>query len=363
MAIKLKKRVSKLLKKYHTVFDLLEEYDDLLVITHLKKSIIPHKFYLGHIKKHCLKMTDVTKIKNDSHKGVLVIEPQEHNTVSLLTNRHDNIVSDNFYTAENRHLVSDKYYKQNSTLALTGSGSDRWIKVTNDFADWLEKLIPKIEKATEKAKDAAEKAEHALQIHVAIPKNVKAAKEKRASETDPTPSTKIPPMQGKTTEELQEELEAIDFTAIAGEQLIVWVQEYDNTGKVNFPMLKIDVPILKRTGGLTNNTIVSLIIEKLTEPLSNCFSPDIFTFYQLVADLGFSGDTNRKMRAALTDSFEKRGGIYMLPLLRLGTHLPCATSIIPWKEKGKHKAGVHKLLWVSGRKLVKAGGSWDNEFI
>jgi len=158
MATGLRKRTSKLLKKYYTVLELLEEYDDLMVVTHLKQSIIPHKFYLGNIKKHCLKMTDVTKIKNNSHKGVLVIEPQEHNTVSLLTNRHDNIVSDNFYTAENRHLVSDKYYKQNSTLALTGSGSDRWIKVTNDFADWLEKLIPKIEKATEKAKDAAEKA-------------------------------------------------------------------------------------------------------------------------------------------------------------------------------------------------------------
>lgn len=198
---------------------------------------------------------------------------------------------------------------------------------------------------------------------------------RQASETDPTPKnttqrsnastcTKIPPMQGKTTEELQEELEAIDFTAIAGEQLIVWVQEYyDNTCNVKLPMLKIDVPILKRTRGRRSNTIVSLIIEKLTQPLSNCFSEDIFTFYQLVADLGFSGDTNRKMRAALTDSFEKRGGIGMLSLLRLGNHLPCATSIIPWKEKGKHKAGVHQLLWVSGRKLVKAGGSWDKEFI
>ena len=62
-------------------------------------------------------------------------------------------------------------------------------------------------------------------------------------------------MQGKTTEELQEELEAIDFTAIAGEQLVVWVQEYDNTGKVNLPMLKIDVPILKAGGSWDNEFI------------------------------------------------------------------------------------------------------------
>ena len=127
----------------------------------------------------------------------------------------------------------------------------------------------------------------------------------------------------------------------------MWVQEIEtDAGIVQLPMLKIDVPALKRTGGRTKDTIVSLIIEKLTQPLSNGVPEDIFTFYQLVAMLGLSDDLTIRTRSALIDSFEKRGDIGILPLLRLGNHLPCAKSIRQWKEKSKHKAGVHQLVWV-----------------
>ena len=60
-----------------------------------------------------------------------------------------------------------------------------WIKVTNDFADWLEMLIPKIEKATANAKTAAEKAKQAMQVQVATPKNVKAVETTRVQATTP----------------------------------------------------------------------------------------------------------------------------------------------------------------------------------
>ena len=52
------------------------------------------------------------------------------------------------------------------------------------------------------------------------------------------------------------------------------------------------------------------------------------SFYRLVAMLGLSGDLNRQMRAALTDSFGKRRDIGMLPLLRIGNHLFCVTSVL-----------------------------------
>jgi hypothetical protein len=37
-------------------------------------------------------------------------------------------------------------------LATTGSASDKWVKVTDAFTGWLEKLIEKMEKLLAKAK-------------------------------------------------------------------------------------------------------------------------------------------------------------------------------------------------------------------
>jgi hypothetical protein len=161
----------------------------------------------------------------------------------------------------------------------------------------------------------------------------------------------------KTVEELQKELEALNFSDIAGgDKLIVWVQEIESdAGTVELPMLKIEVPLTTKkrsrasagpAGAPAKDTIVSLIVKKLTEPLSKSVPEDVFTFYQLLAVLALTEDgDNQDVRATLIESFEKEGDIGVLPLLRVGKNLPYATSIRPWKESGEVQAGVHQLFW------------------
>lgn len=165
--------------------------------------------------------------------------------------------------------------------------------------------------------------------------------QKTTTTTNKAPThTKVKAMPGKTTEELQDELEAIDFSDIAGKQLIVWVQEIESdAGTVELPMLKIDLP--KK---LNKATIVSLITKKLTEPLRNSVPADVFAFYQLLAVLGLS-EVALDLRSTLIDSFERRGDTGVLPMLRVGKGLPYATSIRQWKENGKYKVGVYQLVW------------------
>jgi hypothetical protein len=161
----------------------------------------------------------------------------------------------------------------------------------------------------------------------------------------------------KTVEELQKELATIDFSAIAGgDKLIVWVQEIESdAGIVELPMLKISVPMATKkrargtrgsAGAPAKDTLVSLIVETLTEPLSKGVPEDLFTFYQLLAVLALSeGGDDDELRSTLIDSFENGGDIGVLPLLRLGKGLPYATAIQPWKENGEDQAGVHQLIW------------------
>ena len=320
MAIELKKRVSKLLKKYHTVYDVLWDYEErILDLPHTE--ITNRKFALYSAEKHALKLTDVKNIKKDPKLEVLVIRPQEYNYVSILNNKDTAITDDNFYSR------TDK-------LARTGSGAEMWIKVTNDFADWLEKLIPKIEKATENAKKAAEKAKQATS------KNVKAVKAKRVN-----------------VEQLQEELQALDFSGIAGgDTIIVWVQEIESdAGIAELPMFKIEVPTAKKRArssrgpaAPSKDKVVSLILEKLTQPLIKDMAEDVFVFYQLLAALALSGDgDDEDVRAELVQQFENGDDIGALPLLRIGKYPPVVYSFKPWKENGKVQVGVHQLFWTN----------------
>jgi len=84
----------------------------------------------------------------------------------------------------------------------------------------------------------------------------------------------------KTAEELQKELETVDFSASAGgDNLIVWVQEIEShAGIVELPMLEVHVPIATKkrtraTGAPAKDTIASLIVQTLTEPLSKAVPP------------------------------------------------------------------------------------------
>jgi len=152
----------------------------------------------------------------------------------------------------------------------------------------------------------------------------------------------------KTAEEVQKELESVNFSAIAaGDKLIVWVQEIElEAGIVELPMLVINVPTAtnqrtRASAAPAKGTLVSLIMQTLLQPLSNSVPEDIFTFYQLLAVLALSeGGEDEELWSTLIDSFEKGGDLGVLPMLRLGKGLPYATAVQPWKE-----AGVHQLVW------------------
>jgi hypothetical protein len=363
MDAELKKRVSKLLKNYYTVFDVLSDYYRL----NDPSRSVQSKFYLWG-KKHALKMSDVTKIKNDPrHKGVLVLQPQEYKKVSLLNNRHEDIVRDNFY-------------KYHGTEAVTGTGGDTWIKVTTDFADWLEQIIPKIEKATERANKAAgvtkptqhkkapSRATAGRKINQTITHKQNAPTLTNANALDTTERETILINRGaiypssKPIDELRKELGAIDFSAIAGEKLALWEHKIESdAGYTKIPMFVIDVPVNKRanaasvdpSGANTNKTIASLIEKTLTRTLRNDDSDDVFVFYQLVS--GFLRDPSEDdaergtymfaMRMMLIDAFEKNHNIAVLPMLRIGKHSPHATSIRPLKVNKKIQVGYHQLHW------------------
>lgn len=123
------KTAKSLLKKYHKVFDRIYE----------KTRAVPEKFYLAAVPKaHSLKMSDIKNLVKDKVAYLYVIEPQSYENISMLKKTNEDIV-------ENHFMDTDK-------LATTGSGSDKWIKVTDAFIGWLEKVIEKMEKLLAKAK-------------------------------------------------------------------------------------------------------------------------------------------------------------------------------------------------------------------
>ena len=156
---------------------------------------------------------------------------------------------------------------------------------------------------------------------------------------------------------LQEELHALDFSGIAGgDKIIVWVQVIESdAGIVELPMFKIDVPTAKKRAmssrgpaAPVKDKVVSLIVEKLTEPLSKDVAADVFTFYQLLAALALSGDgDDEDVRVELIQKFENGDDIGALPLLRIGRYLPVANSFRSWKENGHVQVGVHQLFWTN----------------
>jgi hypothetical protein len=159
---------------------------------------------------------------------------------------------------------------------------------------------------------------------------------------------------GKTIEELQKELKTINFRAIAGETLILWVHEIDSdAGTTQLSMFKIEMPN-------TKDTIVSIIATTLTEPLHNGSPDDVFAFYQLLAAFCDQGDGDFRsvireyrfaLRMSLIDAFEKNNVIGILPLLRIEKYLPYATSIRSGKENGKIQAGLHQLVWTKQKTM------------
>jgi hypothetical protein len=155
-------------------------------------------------------------------------------------------------------------------------------------------------------------------------------------------------------EQLQDGLQALDFSGIAGgDKIIVWVQEIESdAGIVQLPMFKIKVPTAKRRARSSRapakDKVVSLIVEKLTRPLSKDVAGDVSTFYQLLAALALSGDgDDEDVRAELVQKFETGDHIGALPLLRIGKYRPAANSFQPWKENGQVQVGVHELCWTN----------------
>lgn len=122
------KNAKKLLKKYHI---LLHKVYDIMGIN------MPDKFYLSSAPKvHLLKMSDVNAIKKEKVLSIAVIEPQSYENVSMLN--------------KNSEAITEEYFKEWQKLATTGSGDDKWIKVSDKFVIWLEKLIEKMESKAKK---------------------------------------------------------------------------------------------------------------------------------------------------------------------------------------------------------------------
>jgi hypothetical protein len=372
MAIELKKRVSKLLKKYHTVFDVLCDYEDFILdLPHTEST--NRQFYLTSTKKHALKLTDIKKIKKDPKHEVLVIQPQEYNRVSILNNKDTDIIDDIFYSKTDR-------------LAKTGSGAEMWIKVTNNFADWLEKLIPKIEKATANAKQAAEKAEQAKakqalqQVQAAMPKNVKAIKAKpvpatatkqvsKAATKPKKVNTSAPnrvsktvthadsdkemgwrPEYYRTEYELRGQLADVDLSALMpGDTIQLWVADIVSVvGECELPIIDLKIPNDRKD--FSTRAVLELIVEKFVTPLS-CDNPeDVIVFYSLLAALVSSSlyYCDEAERVALVREFETGGHVAPLPLLRIGKYLPVADAIRPLKNRnGKVVKRTFELKWTN----------------
>jgi len=165
------------------------------------------------------------------------------------------------------------------------------------------------------------------------------------------------PLKSMNVEQLQEELQALDFSGIAGgDTIIVWVQEIESdAGIVQLPMFKIEVPTAKKRARSSRgpaapakDKVVLPIIEKLTQPLIKDVAADVHTFYLLLAALALSGDgDDEDVRAKLVKKFEHGKLSGALPLLRIGKYLPAANSFQPWNENGKVQVGVHELVWMN----------------
>lgn len=364
MAIELRKRISKLLKKYHTVYDetaenALWDYEFRIY----EKFHLPHtetfdtKFYLNCTKKHALKLTDVKKIKKDPKHELLVIRPPEYNKVSILNNKDTAITDENFYSTTDR-------------LARTMTGSaEAWIKVTNDFADWLEKLIPKIEKALQTAYMAAEKAKQAnakqampvpatttKQVNKAAtkPKKVIASAPNRVSKevTRADSGTKMGwrPDHYRTENELREQLADVDLSDVMpGDTIQLWVADIVSVvGECELPIIDLTIP--KDTRDFSTHAVLECIVEKFVTPL-NCDLPeDVIVFYSLLAALVSSSlyYCDVAERVAIVREFETGGHVAPLPLLRIGKYLPVVDAIRPLKNrKGKVMKGTFELKWTN----------------
>lgn len=117
------KNAKKLLKKYHILLNKVFE---------IMRMDMPDKYYLSSAPKvHLLKMSDVNAIKKEKVLSIAVIEPQSYENVSMLD--------------KNSEEITEEYFKEWQKLATTGSGDDKWIKVSSKFVIWLEKLIEKME--------------------------------------------------------------------------------------------------------------------------------------------------------------------------------------------------------------------------
>jgi len=165
------------------------------------------------------------------------------------------------------------------------------------------------------------------------------------------------PLKLMNVEQLHEELQALDFSGIAGgDTLIVWVQEIESdAGIVQLPMFKIQVPTAKKRARSSRgpaapakDNLVSMIVAKLTQPLMKDVAADVHTFYLLLAALALSGDgDDEDVRAKLVKKFERGKLIGVMPLLPIGKYLPSANSVQPWNENGKVQVGVHELVWTN----------------
>lgn len=138
------KNAKKLLKKYHILLNKVYE---------IMRTDIPDKFYLSSAPKvHLLKMSDVNAIKKGKILSIAVIEPQSYENVSILK--------------KNSEEITEEYFKEWQKLATTGSGDDKWIKVSENFVKWLEKLIEKMasnaKKLTSKPKKLTSKPKRTL---------------------------------------------------------------------------------------------------------------------------------------------------------------------------------------------------------
>jgi hypothetical protein len=127
------KSLKTLLKKYHK--ELNDNDPD-----HYFLQFAPDQYFLT--------MQDVETIQSGTN--MIVIVPQLYDEIDILTKDSESIVEGYFYAS--------------NSLAVTGSGEDRWIHVTDKFVTWLTALCKKMKRNHTKTKRNKKKHKRSAKI-------------------------------------------------------------------------------------------------------------------------------------------------------------------------------------------------------
>ena len=122
----------------------VNKYQKSLWVTKLSKlqqKILIEYIYDGHIRDNkyikYLRYDDIIDILEGRIKGIMVIRPQSYDQISMLT-KYD------FMFSQPDDLEDESYfYRDNDGFAVSGSGDDLWVKVTNKLLNELRIYIQK----------------------------------------------------------------------------------------------------------------------------------------------------------------------------------------------------------------------------